>query len=536
MMTQRATESLAILFLLATIFPATAADFVKQLQQEAVQKKTATWGHWGPNPRTYSSWTSHSNRLIPVYTYGVGLQHISGVNSMYRDEAKIRALYGYLPDETLNPQADYFDQTDIYKVQDRAIKAGKRCVILLIFDGMDWQTTWAAAIYQSNRVSYRGGRGSGLYFQDFRGAPSDFGFFVTSPHDEGTHTNVNAQKLTNPGGTIRGGYCARIAGATPWDTATDPEYPIGKGVEIKHAYVDSAAAATALTSGVKTYNDSINVDAYGRQVVPMAQRLQQEGFSVGVVTSVPISHATPACAYANNVHRDDYQDLTRDMLGVASISHPTPLPGLDVLLGAGWGENKTADGLQGTNFEPGNRYLAESDRRQVDVKSDGQYVIAERTSGSNGAELLAAATKLAIGDKKRLLGLFGVKGGHLPFATADGKYDPTASNGQPAEQYSPADQLENPSLAQLTSAALDVLAARSDKYWLMIEAGDVDWANHANNIDNSIGSVLSGDEAFHAAAEWIEKHIGWDQAAVIVTADHGHYLVLDQPEALTGTE
>ena len=69
-------------------------------------------------------------------------------------------------------------------------------------------------------------------------------------------------------------------------------------------------------------------------------------------------------------------------------------------------------------------------------------------------------------------------------------------------------------------------------FWLMIEAGDVDWANHSNNIDNSIGAVLSGDAAFQSVTDWIEANGGWADTAVFVTADHGHYLVLEKPEAL----
>ena len=77
-----------------------------------------------------------------------------------------------------------------------------------------------------------------------------------------------------------------------------------------------------------------------------------------------------------------------------------------------------------------------------------------------------------------------------------------------------------------------MLAKRSDSFWLMVEAGDVDWANHDNNIDNSIGAVISGDLAFTAMTDWIEAHQCWDRTALIVTADHGHYLVLEKPEAL----
>ena len=84
----------------------------------------------------------------------------------------------------------------------------------------------------------------------------------------------------------------------------------------------------------------------------------------------------------------------------------------------------------------------------------------------------------------------------------------------------------------LTPNRTSVLSSRSDRIWLIVEAGDVDWANHQNNIDNSIGAVLSGDEAFQAVATWIEKNMGWDKSVVLVTSDHGHYLVLDRPEGL----
>ena len=508
-------------------------DLASRLQKDAVQSRVADWAHWGPNPASYSSWTNHTSRLIPIYSFGADLNPVRGVNSPYRSEQRIKELFGYVPEETLNPDAEYFDQTGVHHLQELAAKSGKRCIVLFVFDGMDWQTTQAAAIYKLKRVAYREGRGAGLHFQDYRGAPTDFGYFVTSPHNEGTRVDINGQRLTNPGGDVRGGYSARLGGDTPWAIPQDQGYLIGKGKEIQHAFPDSAATATAMTSGVKTYNDSINVDPVGRHTVPIAHVLQEQGYAIGVVTSVPISHATPACAYANNVHRDDYQDLTRDMLGLPSISHPTPLAGVDVLIGAGWNEDKSKDGNQGSNFVAGNRYLTAEDRAAVDQKNGGKYLVVERTPGENGGQLLAAGVAQASAGKQRLLGFFGVKGGHLPFRTADGKYDPVPSVGQEAEIYSAADIAENPTLAQMSTAALDVLAARSDKMWLMVEAGDVDWANHVNNLDNSIGAVLSGDEAFAAVACWIEKNVGWDNAALFLTADHGHYLVLDRPEALT---
>ena len=67
----------------------------------------------------------------------------------------------------------------------------------------------------------------------------------------------------------------------------------------------------------------------------------------------------------------------------------------------------------------------------------------------------------------------------------------------------------------------------------MVEAGDVDWGNHDNNLDNSIGAVLSGDDAFGVVMDWVDENDAWDYTAVIVTADHGHYLVLKDPQTIS---
>jgi alkaline phosphatase len=79
-----------------------------------------------------------------------------------------------------------------------------------------------------------------------------------------------------------------------------------------------------------------------------------------------------------------------------------------------------------------------------------------------------------------------------------------------------------------------VLERNPRGFWLMIEAGDVDWANHDNNLDNSIGAVLSGDAAIKVVTDWVERHSNWGESLLIVTADHGHYLNVTRPDALCG--
>ncbi|MGH7139670.1 MAG: alkaline phosphatase, partial [Pirellulales bacterium] len=352
-----------------------ARDHLRCLQTDAMARGKAPWGHWGLQSARYAGWTRHSNRLVPIYTFGISLDRFSGEHSLYRDRTKIEAIYGRLPEGTWNPEAEYFDQTDVYRLQKQAIAAGKKYVVLFIFDGMDWQTTRAAAVYAGGHV-YESGRGTGLSFQDYRGAESDFGYFVSSPHNDKTKADPDAQTVINAGGQIPGGYDSRRGGSTPWATPSEPAYLIGESLERKQAVTDSASSATSMTCGIKTFNDAINVDVNGRQLVPLARELQEPGLAIGIVTSVPVSHATPAAAYANNVWRDDYQDLTRDLVGLASVSHRTePLPGVDVLIGAGWGQESVRPDGQGSNFVRGNKYLTSADLRQIDVDHGGRYVI-----------------------------------------------------------------------------------------------------------------------------------------------------------------
>jgi alkaline phosphatase len=526
-----------------------AFDPIATLQREAEATGQAAWGHWGDQPDRYVSWSNHSNRLIPVYTFGLGLESVAGANSVYRDAARLETLYGRMPEETLNPTADYFDQTDVYRLQEQAALAGKKRIVLFVFDGMDWTSTRTAAIAASGTVAYAEGRGRGLSILDRipTGAASSFGFCVTSPANDGTNFDVDAQVVTTPGGKTSGGYAARLGGATPWDAAAVPTYLMGKDRSLPHAVTDSAASATSLCTGKKTYNDAINVDPTGQQLTTIAHTLQKRGYSVGAVSSVPISHATPACAYAHNVSRDDYQDISRDMLGLESVAHRgAALPGMDVVIGGGFGVDVKKDAGQGRNFEAGNKYVAESTLAAIDAAGGGKYRMALRTHGRRGGDVLAEAVRDARDRNLRLFGFFGTGAGNLPFQTADGRYDPVALPEEmlqkltglnrkysPPLHYTPADIEENPSLAEMTTAALDLLSARGP-FWLMVEAGDVDWASHGNNIDNMIGAAQSGSTAFTALVDWIETHGGWDDTAVIVTSDHGHMFVLTDPTAFAG--
>ncbi|MCA9059924.1 MAG: alkaline phosphatase [Planctomycetaceae bacterium] len=524
-------------------------DRFAAVQAAAIENDKAPVGYWGTDVEKYTGWKTHSNRLIPVYTFGtrgagtgIDLASYTGANSVYRSAEALERIYGFLPEQTVNPEADWLDQTNLADIQRAAANAGKKHIFLVIFDGMDWPSTQLASISRLGRVAYTEGRGTGLHIQDYDAAgTSQFSFMVTSPHNEGTEVNVDQQSVTNPGGTLRGGYNAALGGATPWAIPTDSGYLIAKPPDghIRHAYTDSSSSASSMTAGLKTFNGAINVGPSGELVSTLAHELQEEGWRVGAVSSVPVSHATPAAAYAHNVSRDDYQDLTRDMIGLPSIAHPsTPLPGLDVLIGGGYGVEKKEGEAQGSNFVPGNVYLTDTDLQAIHVSQGGRYVTAVRTPETNGSELLKRATRQAIEGNHRLFGFFGLGSynGHLPFATADGQYDPVPGIGKKAEKYSEADLNENPTLADMTASAIQVLSHQQDRFWLMVEPGDVDWANHDDNIDNSAGAVHSGDAAVRVITDWVDQHSNWQESLLIVTADHGHYFQLIHSEELTGVQ
>jgi alkaline phosphatase len=455
---------------------------------------------------------------------------------MYRSAERLTETYGRVPDSTVDPEAVWMDQTDIWRLQRSAADAGKKYIFLFVFDGMDWQTTQAAANYRAGRVAYVEGPGTGLQFQDYEGMPRDFGFMVTSPACDEARVDVETQTVVETDQRF-GGYDADLGGRFPWSPEANLLYLIGRDPGLPHTVTDSSSSATSMTCGIKTYNGSVNVGTDGSRAVSVGRELQASGWGVGVVTSVPISHATPGAAYANNVSRDDYQDISRDLLGLPSAANHTPLPGVDVLIGCGWGVERTSENqvraeqrAQGSNFVAGNRYLADDDLRTIDLANGGRYRVATRTTGSDGSDVLMSAARQAATEGTRLLGYFGTSDGHLPYRTANGDFQPSRGISG-TEERDEADVHENPTLAEMTTAALTALEPR-ERFWMMVEAGDVDWANHDNNIDHSIGAVISGDEAFAAVCKWVEQRGCQDETLIIVTADHGHMLVVNKSEAL----
>ena len=371
------------------------------------------FGSQGPGD-VFSNHTSHTNRLVPVYslarrpTWALSWARTADIAT----PEKIKATYGFLPENTINPRAVYADQSDLYWVQKQAIARGAKHLFIVWFDGLDWPTTQAAAMVKTGKV-YAEGKGSGLIFQDYEaGGTAQYGFVVTSPTHDQSRPDVNTQTIMIPPTSLAGGYDARIAGPNPWTLgplgSKAPGYLKGQSANendragvravggVLHAYTDSSQSAAEMISGIKSYNNGVNFTDDGRIVTTLFHELQDQGWKVGTVTSVPFNHVSPAAMYAQDVYRDDYQDLAREMLGLPGIlqqARQAPLrAGLDVVIGTGFGiiTNPKSLAAQGKNGVLGSLFITDADLAAVDIKNGGKYVVVHTEPGTRRRGVIKA--------------------------------------------------------------------------------------------------------------------------------------------------
>lgn len=228
---------------------------------------------------------------------------------------------------------------------------------------------------------------------------------------------------------------------------------------------DSASAATAMSAGVKTYNNAIAVDKNKKEVKTVLEQAKTVGKSTGLVATSEVTHATPAAFGAHDESRknmaaiaDDYFD---EMIGK---NHK-----VDVILGGG------------------KDYFKREDRNLIkEFKNDGYKVI------SNKKGLLKAKSN---SKDKQLLGLFS-PGGMPKMIDRDANM---------------------PSLKDMTSTALKKLSTNKKGFFLMVEGSQIDWAGHANDITGAMSEMRDFDLAFQEAINFAKTDCN---TLVIATADH----------------
>jgi alkaline phosphatase len=109
-------------------------------------------------------------------------------------------------------------------------------------------------------------------------------------------------------------YEAYDAGDPCYGVGYDPALAWKDFNYVKECFTDSAAAATAMAAGVKTYGGAIGVDLNREPLENVIQVAEEHGKATGVITSVEWSHATPAGFVAHNVSRNNYAEIGQEMI------------------------------------------------------------------------------------------------------------------------------------------------------------------------------------------------------------------------------
>lgn len=247
-------------------------------------------------------------------------------------------------------------------------------------------------------------------------------------------------------------------------TAYDP-YLVGQQMtypeDPEQNITDSASAATAMSAGIKTYNNAIAVDNDESEVKTVLEAAKEKGKATGLVATSEITHATPASFGAHDIAR-------KNMNAIADDYYDEMINGkhkVDVMLGGGT-----------KLFERQDRNLTE------EFQKDGYSYVTDREA-------------LLANDDEQILGLF-------------------APGGLPKM----IDREESvPSLEEMTTSAIDRLEKDKDGFFLMVEGSQVDWAGHDNDIVGAMSEMQDFEKAFAAAIEFAKKD---KNTLVIATADH----------------
>lgn len=231
---------------------------------------------------------------------------------------------------------------------------------------------------------------------------------------------------------------------------------------------DSAAASSSWGGGHRVENGKLNFGNNGEVHTPIWQKFKKAGKKAGCVTTVPITHATPAGFLISAKNRGSMEDIAELYLE----------QNFDVLMGGGH-----------EVFAPDKRKDAKD--MYLNFENGGYQVVKNRT------DLL----KTTAG--KPVLGVFHEDG--LPY-TID-------------RNSSPELQKRIPTLAEMTYKAIEHMQSHPEGFVLQVEGGKVDWAAHANDIGGLIYDQVAFDEALAVALDFAEKD---GNTLVIITTDHGN--------------
>ena len=286
-------------------------------------------------------------------------------------------------------------------------------------------------------------------------------------------------------------------------------YSLDKKTQKPDYVTDSAASATAWSSGVKTYNGALGVDVFGKDHVTLLELAKKAGKATGNVSTAELQDATPAAQFAHVTGRKCYgPEETSEKCGSnalenggrGSITEQMIAGRADVTLGGG--------AKSFSQVAKAGEWKDRSLREQALARG---YVIVENLDDLN-------AIKQA-DQQKPLLGLFSP--GNMPVrwqgpkASYHGNLDkPPVVCENNAERTK-----DIPTLAVMTEKAIDLLKNNEKGFFLQVEGASIDKQDHAANPCGQFGETVDLDEAVQKALEFARAD---GNTLVIVTADHAH--------------
>jgi alkaline phosphatase len=262
---------------------------------------------------------------------------------------------------------------------------------------------------------------------------------------------------------------------------------------------DSASAATAWSSGVKTYNAALGIDGKGNVKTTLMEMAHEAGLATGNVSTAEITDATPAGqmshALARGCQGPSYSAGACQDLAITGTALPTDdvrvTPIADQIA-----RNNTADVILGGG-------LARFDAADEDaLKASGYTVL-----GSPATQTVATKTDLDGASASKVFGLFNK--GNLTI--------------EKFKQDNPAAvQAEEPTVAAMTTKAIALLQAKSQAtgnkgFYLQVEGALIDKRSHANDAAQTLEEIKAFDDAVKAAYDFAKED---GNTTVIVTADH----------------
>lgn len=313
-----------------------------------------------------------------------------------------------------------------------------------------------------------------------------------------------------------GGYFKGID-ALPF-TGQYTHYSLLKDSQKPDYVTDSAASATAWSTGVKTYNGAIGVDVFEKDHQSLLELAQQKGLSVGNVSTAEIEDATPAAQIAHVVQRKCYgPDVTSKKCPVNALENGGKGSIVEQIV------NRRADVVIGGGALAFNETIKagpNKGKRVIDVAKEQGYQLV------NDLNSLNSVTE-ANGDKP-VLGLF--SDGNMPIRLIG----PQASYHGNLEKDPVVCKINDkrganvPTLAQMTQKAIDLLSVNEKGFFLQVEGASIDKQAHASNPCGQFGETMDLDEAVQVALNFAKDR---DDTLVIVTADHAHSTQIVYPDA-----